>query len=323
MQVTVPKTELIVAFATDGATSRPRTTTDNANSLYGLNIVPPSRFSRPSRAPTIPGGAMSTGAYCSEYVSVPPYTHRVDSVKIGDDLLIPAGRHTLVPDEVSARQRERLLRGMGRCVSENGYTKTTIADVVRVARTSRSVFYRHFADKEECFVETYRQMTGVRIRASLDAAATVSSWQAKLDLGIATYFRWMAEHPEVAITTVVEVHRAGRAALEARGVALEQWMRTVEGVAVLARAAGDDVTVDETACAAIITTSEAYVHDYARRGCLDQVVERTQSVQALARSLFAERAPPVAAAAKVRPSSPARGPGRPGSPRRGPKKPLP
>jgi AcrR family transcriptional regulator len=210
----------------------------------------------------------------------------VDSVKISKELLIPAGRHTLEPDEVSARQRERLLRAMGRCVSDQGYAETTIADVVRYARTSRSVFYKHFADKEECFLETYRRMTDVRIEASLAAAAEVDDWDAKLDVGIETYFRWMAEHPEVAVTTVVEVHSAGRAAQEQRGRALSDWMKTVRGVAVLARKAGVDVRIDETAAFAIILTAEAYVHEYARKRRLDEVVEKTGAVQALARSLF-------------------------------------
>ncbi|HEY2719740.1 MAG TPA: TetR/AcrR family transcriptional regulator [Solirubrobacteraceae bacterium] len=211
----------------------------------------------------------------------------MDSVKISDELLIPAGRHTLLPDEVAARQRERLLRAMGLCVSGQGYADTTLADVVRVARTSRSVFYKHFADKEECYLETYAQMTRVRIGASLLAAGEVAAWDAKLDVGIATYFRWMAEHPEVAITTVVEVHCAGRRALQARSKALAEWTRTVQGVAYLAREAGQQVEIGDTAAAAIILTSEAYVHDYALRGCLDEVVECTAEVQALARSLFA------------------------------------
>ena len=199
----------------------------------------------------------------------------MDSVKISDELLIPAGRHTLLPGEVSARQKERLLRAMGRSVSEQGYADTTIADVVRIARTSRSVFYKHFADKEECFLETYRQMTEVRIAASLDAAAQVPEWHEKLEVGIETYFRWMAEHPEVAITTVVEVHCAGHRALDARRRALVGWMRTVEGVTVLARQAGVPVELSETAQAAIILTAEAYVHEYARQGLLDQVIEKT------------------------------------------------
>jgi AcrR family transcriptional regulator len=210
----------------------------------------------------------------------------MDSVKIGEELLIPAGRHTLDAQEVSARQRERLLRAMGSCVSEQGYAETTIADVVRVARTSRTVFYKHFADKEQCFLETYQQMTDVRIAASLQAAGEVAEWDGKLDVGIATYFRWMAEHPEVAVTTVVEVHCAGRRALEARSRALADWTRTVEGVAYLARQAGVQVEIDAVACFAIILAAEAYVHEYARTGRLEQVVEKTAAVQAFARSLF-------------------------------------
>jgi AcrR family transcriptional regulator len=213
----------------------------------------------------------------------------MDSVKIGDELLIPAGRHTLTPEEVRARQRERLLRAMGHCVSERGYTETTIADVVRVARTSRSVFYRHFADKEQCFLEAYRKMTKVRIRASLAAAAKEPGWQAKLDAGIATYFRWMAEHPEVALATVVEVHAAGRPALKARSRALREWMRTIDGVAALAREAGVEIELPEADCAAIVVTAEAYVHEYALRGRVQHVAEKAPAVQALARALFERR----------------------------------
>lgn len=210
----------------------------------------------------------------------------MDSVKISDELLIPAGRHTLLPDEVSARQRERLVRAMGQCVSEQGYTETTLADVVRVARTSRSAFYKHFADKEECFLETYKKMTEVRIDESLKAAGDAPGWHEKLDVGIATYFRWMAEHPEVAITTVVEVHSAGRRALAARSAALKDWTHTVQGVGYLARKAGVPVEIDEASCFAIILTAEAYVHEYARQGRLEQVVEKTGDVQQLARTLF-------------------------------------
>src|SRR3954447_8430034 len=192
----------------------------------------------------------------------------MDDVKIADELLIPAGRHTLTPEEVSARQRERLIRAMGQCVSERGYVETTIADVVRVARTSRTVFYRHFSDKEECFLATYAEMTRARIGASLAAAVAVEGWREKLHAGIRAYFVWMAEHPEVAVTSVVEVHRAGRAALKARGRALTDWARTLEGVALLARKDGHVIELDDAAYLAILLTAEAYVHEYALAGRL-------------------------------------------------------
>jgi AcrR family transcriptional regulator len=211
----------------------------------------------------------------------------MESVKIDDGLLIPQGRHTLAPSQVGERQRERLLRAIASCVGTNGYADTTIADIVRVARTSRSAFYEQFADKEGCFLEAYEQMTAGFINASLGAAERVADWREKLDAGISTYFEWMAARPVVAVSTVVEVHGAGRRALDARSRALRQWMRTLEGVAVLARRSGSEVAVEETACLAIVLTAEAQVHEYALRGHVERVTERTVDVCELAHSLFA------------------------------------
>jgi AcrR family transcriptional regulator len=207
---------------------------------------------------------------------------------------IPVGAHPLPAQEVAEHQRERLLhqrerllQAMASCTSELGYQATTVGDVVRVARTSRSAFYEHFTDKQECFLEVYRELTSAFIGAAIEAAAKVDSWQEKLEIGIATYFQWMAEHPEVARSTIIEIHEAGREGLEERGKALSAWMRTIEGVAILARRAGERLPqLDEVAYAAIILTSEAYVHDYARRGCVARVTEKTAAVQSLARVLF-------------------------------------
>jgi AcrR family transcriptional regulator len=210
----------------------------------------------------------------------------MESVKIEDGLLIPLGRHTLPPDQVGERQRERLLRAMVGCVGSNGYVSTTIADIVRVARTSRSAFYEQFADKEACFLEAYEQMTAGFIDASLQAAGRVPDWREKLDVGISTYFEWMAARPQVAVSTVVEVHCAGRRALEARSRALGHWIRTLEGVALLARRSGAELRVEDTAYLAIVLSAEAQVHDYALRGRVEHVGERAADVGALARTLF-------------------------------------
>jgi hypothetical protein len=143
-------------------------------------------------------------------------------------------------------------------------------------------------------------MTSSFIGASLAAAAPLPDWDEKLRAGIATYFDWMAAHPEVAISTVVEVHGAGRQALEARARALKLWMRTLEGVAVLARRSGAGVEPPEATYEAIVLTAEAQVHEYARRGRVKRVAERAPEVIALAESLFAGSAPARRAGAKTR-----------------------
>lgn len=102
----------------------------------------------------------------------------------------------------------------------------------------------------------------------------------------------MAEHRAVAISTVVEIHGTGRRALDARSRALRSWMRTIEGLPVLARREGTKLPeIDRVACAAIVLTAAHYVHDYARRGAVKRVQEKAPAVQALARAMFEHGVP--------------------------------
>ncbi len=53
-------------------------------------------------------------------------------------------QHVAVPAEF----RQRLLEGMAAAIRECGFRDSTVADVVRCARTSRRTFYEHFASKQ-------------------------------------------------------------------------------------------------------------------------------------------------------------------------------
>jgi AcrR family transcriptional regulator len=60
-----------------------------------------------------------------------------------------------VPWDIGARaQRERILKAMARSVAEKTFSATTIADIVGHASISRATFYKHFANKRECFDAT-------------------------------------------------------------------------------------------------------------------------------------------------------------------------
>ncbi len=49
--------------------------------------------------------------------------------------------------------RRRLLDGLAASIEERGYRDSTVADIVRYARTSKRTFYSEFATKEDCFAE--------------------------------------------------------------------------------------------------------------------------------------------------------------------------
>src|SRR5690349_19176011 len=52
------------------------------------------------------------------------------------------------------RQRARLEQAMVKSVARHGYSETTVSELVRMAAVSKSTFYTHFEDKEDCFFVT-------------------------------------------------------------------------------------------------------------------------------------------------------------------------
>lgn len=60
-----------------------------------------------------------------------------------------------VPWDIGTRaQQERILKAMARSCAEKTFSATTIADIVGHASISRATFYKHFANKRECFDAT-------------------------------------------------------------------------------------------------------------------------------------------------------------------------
>jgi AcrR family transcriptional regulator len=211
----------------------------------------------------------------------------LDSVEIDKRLRIPAGRHTLAPEEVGRSQAERLRRAIVSCAAEQGYAKTTIADIVRVAGTSRTAFYEHFDSKEACFVEGYERITGAFIRAAAEAAGAAGTWDKGLDAGIATYFHWGSERPEAARAFLVEIHAVGPPGLEAHWQAVQRWVDQLELFGKVAREQDPSLPeLERLDYASVIVTAEAYATEYVRRDRVADLPELVPALQGLARRVF-------------------------------------
>jgi len=183
---------------------------------------------------------------------------------------LPRGRHGLSREEVQRSQRGRMLRAMAEAVSEHGYVKTPVAEVLRRAGVSRETFYEHFANKEECFLAAYDAAATVLL-AEVGAAAAGgggerSPWR-RLDAGLARYLAVLAREPALARTFFVEVYAAGPAAL-ARRVEVQQ--RFVEAAAALAGARG---ARQRFACEALVAATSALVTQRVCAGATDTLEE--------------------------------------------------
>ncbi len=117
---------------------------------------------------------------------------------------------TDVPAGADTGYRRRLLEGMAACIRSHGYPDTTVADIVRAARTSRRTFYAHFADRQECLVALLHetnQRTVARISATVDPGA---AWEVQARQAIEGWIAAVQADPPVMLSWIRDVPALGQ-----------------------------------------------------------------------------------------------------------------
>lgn len=112
--------------------------------------------------------------------------------------VLPRGRHGLARTVVEESQRVRLLEAIITTVAENGYTSTTLSDIVRAAGISRKTFYEHFESKQACFVAAFQAKLDHHEAMSLDAARQQGTWHDALRAGAEAFVQFFIEEPAYA-----------------------------------------------------------------------------------------------------------------------------
>ena len=133
----------------------------------------------------------------------------------------------MADSEVNAAQtaaqpfRGRLLDGLATSLETRGYRDTTVADIVRNAKTSKRTFYDQFASKEECFVELLRANNEdliARIRAAIDPDG---DWEQQVRNAVDAYVAHIASRPAITLSWIREAPALGDAALPLNRLAME------------------------------------------------------------------------------------------------------
>ncbi|MDG4665576.1 TetR/AcrR family transcriptional regulator [Mycobacterium sp. 236(2023)] len=109
--------------------------------------------------------------------------------------------------------RQRLLDALEASIAEDGYPKTTVADIVRRAKTSRRTFYEHFDSKEACFVALLSDANADQVRQISEAVDPSAPWQKQVRQAIEA---WISSG-------------------EARSALMLSWIRDVPSMGAVAR----------------------------------------------------------------------------------------
>ncbi|GAB2995437.1 TetR/AcrR family transcriptional regulator [Mycobacterium bourgelatii] len=105
--------------------------------------------------------------------------------------------------------RQRLLGGLATSIDERGYRATTVADIVRHARTSKRTFYDQFSSKEQCFLELLlfdNQKLASNLRAAVDPEA---DWHVQIRQVVEAFVDHIESRPSLTLSWIRELPSLG------------------------------------------------------------------------------------------------------------------
>ena len=138
---------------------------------------------------------------------------------VADDAALPgASNKPTVIDPF----RQRLLDGLAASITERGYRASTVADIVRHARTSKRTFYGQFPSKEQCFLELLHADVGNLGEDIRDAVDPDAEWQTQIRQAVEAYVGHIESRPALTLSWIRELPSLDAAArpFQRRGMQL-------------------------------------------------------------------------------------------------------
>jgi AcrR family transcriptional regulator len=105
--------------------------------------------------------------------------------------------------------RRRLLDGLAASIEERGYRDTTVADIVRYARTSKRTFYSEFSTKEDCFAELLTTNNDELVATIRDAVDPRAAWHEQIRQAVVAYVHTIEERPAITLSWIRELPALG------------------------------------------------------------------------------------------------------------------
>jgi AcrR family transcriptional regulator len=164
---------------------------------------------------------------------------------------------------VLSNQRQRLIAAMTTAVGEQGYAKTTVADVIAIAGVSRKAFYEHFANREECFLETYDTIVAAGVERVAVAYRSAGSRSTAIAAGIETVFSRAIQNPLEVRIVLVEISAVGASGAERRERLIGAYEQLLRESLHLERGSG---TIPNPVLRAIVGGVTHVLHSWVRVG---------------------------------------------------------
>jgi len=150
-------------------------------------------------------------------------------------------RPALSREFIAVHKRRRIMDAIAELTAEQGYDATKIGDIVRRAGVARKTLYDNFEGKEEVFLAAFDAAVDEALgRIEADCAEVEGDWEEKVQVGLASFLRYVAENPALARMCMIEALSATQTATERYEGAMQRF------VALTKRTVPEDDRLPET-----------------------------------------------------------------------------
>ena len=112
-------------------------------------------------------------------------------------------------EDVGRSQRERLFGATVACVARNGYEATTVTNLLELSGVSRSAFYKHFTDMDDCCVSTFEAVIDKALGLADDDLGGGSHLEALSRGGLRAQLEMVVHQPNAAKFCFSDIYMVG------------------------------------------------------------------------------------------------------------------
>jgi AcrR family transcriptional regulator len=126
--------------------------------------------------------------------------------------------------------RQRLLSAFEASIAEDGYQKTTVADIVRRARTSRRTFYEHFDGREACFLALLAEAYAEQVHRISTAVDPTAPWRVQVRQAIEAWIESASARSALMLSSIRDLPALGEAARDLQRDVMENFIAMVQAL---------------------------------------------------------------------------------------------
>lgn len=183
-------------------------------------------------------------------------------------------------EDVARSQLQRLFGATVACVASQGYEATTVADLLELSGVSRSAFYEHFRDKEDCVLATFEALIARSVSLVRDGTDHNGSWDARASKTLDVLLDAIVEQEAAASLCFCDIYTVG----ERGRLAVERAMAKVTDVVAEAIAGIRGNALPRNLVHGLVGGAHIVIQTHLRREEVERLPEYAKALRDLALS---------------------------------------